>query len=93
MGDAGRAELERLEGSIDRSSAEVTFRVSLIAPLLVCGAALIYDEFRLVWAIALPCLISVLVFQIVTRQRSLVADLRASAELRYEAREVAAGRR
>jgi hypothetical protein len=37
MGESGRRELERLEGSIDRSSAELTLRVALLLPLIVGG--------------------------------------------------------
>jgi hypothetical protein len=75
-----RAELERLEASIDRANAEVLLRVGLIPPVLASGAAGTRSGWY--WAVAAGITSAAISWQTLRRRSELVADLQTSDELR-----------
>jgi hypothetical protein len=80
MEDSVRAELERLEGAIDRVSAEVLLRVGLIPPVLVAAAAGARDDWY--WPVTGFSVSVALVWQARHRLAALRPNLAASREIR-----------
>lgn len=82
MSEPVRAELERLEGMIDRGNAEVRLRSSLLLPVIATTAILSIDVWY--WAIGGACVAGALFFQVRTRRVDLNANLLASAQIRTD---------
>lgn len=86
MTDREVGELERLEGAIDRNTAEVTFRISLIPPTVVAGAALAAHAAEWWWwMIGGIAVVMALYLQSVLRRRLSYSDIRASVSIRSRA--------
>jgi hypothetical protein len=95
MGEAGRRDLERLEGSIDRNSAEISLRLGLLVPLLIGTVAGVvgvaqHGSIKLTvasaeWGIAFVAVAAALGFQVWRRRVELNQDLAASADIRNDA--------
>jgi hypothetical protein len=79
--DKEKAELDKLEEGINRAYSEVSFRISLIPPVIVAGAALA-AHYHLLWIPATVAVSVALAFQAAIRRRSARSDIYASHELR-----------
>jgi hypothetical protein len=84
MGEVGRSELGRLEGSIDRESAELGLRFGLLLPLVVSAVAVQRSGFEFWWLLGFAGVAAALGFQIVARRDSLLRDLRSSNLIRAQ---------
>jgi hypothetical protein len=86
------AELDRLEGAIDRNTAEVSFRLSLIPPLFVAGAAVAINA-HWWWALITLGVAIGLLLQSAIRRRMSTADIFASRNIRERAASLARSER
>jgi hypothetical protein len=89
LGDSGRRELERLEGSIDRASSELILRASLIPPLGLVAVVALARDFAVLWLLLFMMAIVALLAQAAVRYRDLGDALRASDRLRDQTRALA----
>ena len=86
IGDLGRSELERLEGSIDRASSELSLRAGLLPPLVLAFLVAVFELSAPWWACALLVVVAIaLLFQITLRQLQLRNDLVPSNKIRSDA--------
>lgn len=74
-------ELNRLESTIDRTTAEVSFRLSLVPPVLVAGLATALHDHWWLGLIAVG-IAAALVLQSIIRRRLSIADIYASRQIR-----------
>lgn len=84
MSDKEIAELERLEGTIDRNTAEVTFRLSLLPPIVVAGIASAIDS-SWWWGLGMGAVVVALFFQSGLRRMLSQNDISASRLIREQA--------
>jgi hypothetical protein len=75
------AELNRLEGAIDRNTAEVSFRLSLVPPVLVIGAVTAFQD-HWWWGLVSIGVAAALIVQGLIRQQLSRADIYASRMIR-----------
>jgi hypothetical protein len=79
--DKEKAELDALEQQINRAFSEVSFRLSLIPPVLIAGAAAA-AHYHWWWSLVAVGVSLALAFQALIRRRRTVKDLYASQGLR-----------
>jgi hypothetical protein len=85
IGEEGRAELERLEGAIDRANSEFLLRVSLLPPLAIAAAASQRDGIHWAWLAGSVGAALALIFQAARRRTELRENIAASDRIRLDA--------
>lgn len=80
MSERENAELEKLEGNIDRLNGEITLRAGLSVPILIAGWSQLSDSWK--WPALASIVVLALAVQLVLRRRRIGPDLKSSDRIR-----------